>query len=134
MQRESLDPGPVPALPIALVTSKYVDIVIGLRLEIDRRGVWPRQRMGRPLSEATAMRSSSFFCLPNILWEHRIVAQKETVYRIRWTNEDVRKLKAHSKARTPLSVIAKKMNRTEGALRRKAGILGIGLGHHRPRG
>jgi hypothetical protein len=61
------------------------------------------------------------------------VAQKETVYRIRWTNEDVRKLKAHSKARTPLSVIAKKMNRTEGALRRKAGILGIGLGHHRPR-
>jgi len=42
-------------------------------------------------------------------------------------------LKAHSKARTPLPEIAKKMKRTEGALRRKAGILGIGLGHRRVR-
>jgi hypothetical protein len=50
-----------------------------------------------------------------------------------WTNEDVRDLKAHSKARTPLTVIANKMKRTEAALRRKAGILGIGLGHRRPR-
>ena len=32
---------------------------------------------------------------------------------------------------TPLPEIAKKMKRTERALRRKAGILGIGLGHHR---
>jgi hypothetical protein len=44
---------------------------------------------------------------------------------------DVRELKAHSKARTPLPEIAKKMKRTEKALRRKAGILGIGLGHNR---
>jgi hypothetical protein len=43
----------------------------------------------------------------------------------------VRELKPHSKARTPLTVIVKKMKRTEGALRRKAGILGIGLGHRR---
>jgi hypothetical protein len=43
----------------------------------------------------------------------------------------VRELKAHSKARTPLPEIAKKMKRTERALRRKAGILGIGLGHNR---
>lgn len=48
-----------------------------------------------------------------------------------WTKEDVRELKAHSKVRTPLPEIAKKMRRTEGALRRKAGILGIGLGHNR---
>jgi hypothetical protein len=39
--------------------------------------------------------------------------------------------KAHSKARTPVVQIAKAMKRTEGALRRKAGILGIGLGHDR---
>ena len=38
-----------------------------------------------------------------------------------------------SEARTPLTVIAKRMTRTEVALRRKAGILGIGLGHRRPR-
>jgi hypothetical protein len=57
------------------------------------------------------------------------VAQKKTGHRTPWTIEDVRALKAHSKARTPLTVIAKKMKRTEGALRRKAGIIGISLGH-----
>jgi hypothetical protein len=59
------------------------------------------------------------------------VARKETGHWTPWTNEDVRELKEHSQARTPLTVIAQKMNRTEGALRRKAGILGIGLGHRR---
>jgi hypothetical protein len=48
-----------------------------------------------------------------------------------WTKESVEELKAHSKARTPVAKIAKLMKRTEGALRRKAGILGIGLGHAR---
>ena len=48
-----------------------------------------------------------------------------------WTDDDVRELKAHSEARTPISVIAKKLKRTEGALRRKAGALGLGLGNHR---
>jgi hypothetical protein len=45
-----------------------------------------------------------------------------------WTKEDVRALKAHSKARTPVTKISKQMKRTVGALRRRAGILGIGLG------
>ncbi|MGP8231703.1 MAG: hypothetical protein ACLQL2_03435 [Methylovirgula sp.] len=48
-----------------------------------------------------------------------------------WTKEDVRALKAHSKARTPVAKISKEMKRTEGALRRRAGILGIGLGERR---
>jgi hypothetical protein len=63
------------------------------------------------------------------------VAQTKTGHRVHipWTNEDVRELKAHSKARTPLPEIAKRMKRTQGALRRKAGILGISLGHRRPR-
>jgi hypothetical protein len=63
------------------------------------------------------------------------VAQKKTGRRIRipWTNEDVRELKAHSEARTPLPEIAKKMKRTQEALRRKAAFLGIGLGHRRAR-
>jgi hypothetical protein len=59
------------------------------------------------------------------------VAQRKTAHKTPWTKEDERALKAHSKARTPLTEIAKKMKRTEGALRRKAGILGIGLGHRR---
>src|ERR1700722_14505502 len=66
-----------------------------------------------------------------ILREHRLVAQKKTAHGAPWTKEDVRELRAHSKARTPLPEIAKKMKRTERALRRKAGILGIGLGHRR---
>lgn len=45
--------------------------------------------------------------------------------------EDVRTLKAHSKARTPVAKVSKAMKRTVGALRRRAGILGVGLGHRR---
>jgi hypothetical protein len=48
-----------------------------------------------------------------------------------WTKEDVRTLKAHSKARTPVTKVSKVMRRTVGALRRRAGILGVGLGHRR---
>lgn len=51
--------------------------------------------------------------------------------RVPYTKDDVRKLKAHSRARTPLKKIAKEMKRTQGALRQKALHLGIGLGHQR---
>jgi hypothetical protein len=60
-----------------------------------------------------------------------VPTKKTTTHGSRWSKEDVKELKAHSKARTPVAKIAKAMNRTEGALRRKAGILGIGLGHDR---
>ena len=48
-----------------------------------------------------------------------------------WTKKDFAELKAHSKARTPVSKITKVMKRTHGALRRKAGIVGIRLGDRR---
>ena len=48
-----------------------------------------------------------------------------------WTKDDFRTLKAHSKARTPVVKVSKVMKRTVGALSRKAGILGIGLGERR---
>jgi hypothetical protein len=57
-------------------------------------------------------------------------AKKKTV-RNPFTKDDVKALKAHSKAKTPLAKIAKQMKRTEGSLRQKALILGIGLGHMR---
>ena len=66
-----------------------------------------------------------------ILREHPVSGTKKTGHWTPWTKEGVRELRAHSKARTPLLEIAKKMKRTERALRRKAGILGIGLGHRR---
>jgi hypothetical protein len=56
-----------------------------------------------------------------------VPTKKKTAHRSPWSKEDVKELKSHSKARTPVAKIAKAMKRTEGALRRKAGIIGIGL-------
>jgi hypothetical protein len=49
----------------------------------------------------------------------------------RWSKEDIRDLKAHSEARTPVAKVAKAMKRTEGAVRQKAKTIPIGLGHRR---
>jgi hypothetical protein len=58
---------------------------------------------------------------------------KKTKKRIRreYTKDDVKELRAHSKARTPVLKIAKLTKRTAGSLRKKAQTLGIGLGHQR---
>jgi hypothetical protein len=51
--------------------------------------------------------------------------------RVLYTREHVKELRAHSKARTPVSKIAKLLKRTEGSIRQKALSLGIGVGHMR---
>ena len=56
---------------------------------------------------------------------------KKTVLRREYTKADVKELRAHSKARTPVAKIAKLTKRTEGSLRQKALKLGIRLGHRR---
>jgi hypothetical protein len=48
-----------------------------------------------------------------------------------YTKADVKELRAHSKAKTPIAKIAKQTKRTVGSLRQKANRLGIGLGHRR---
>jgi hypothetical protein len=48
-----------------------------------------------------------------------------------YTKADVKELRAHSKAKTPVVKIAKLTKRSVGSLRQKAGNLGIGLGHRR---
>jgi hypothetical protein len=53
------------------------------------------------------------------------------VSRREYTKLDVKELRAHSKAKTPVAKIAKQMKRTEASLRQKARSLGIGLGHQR---
>lgn len=58
-------------------------------------------------------------------------AKKKRVKRREWTKADIKELKAHSKARTPVAKLAKMTKRTVGALRQKALNLGIGLGHLR---
>ena len=57
--------------------------------------------------------------------------KKKRPARKRYTASDVKLLRRHSKARTPVSKIAKLMGRSEGSLRQKALTLGIGLGHLR---
>ena len=53
--------------------------------------------------------------------------RRKTAHRSPWTKEDVRELKAHSKARTPVSNVAKALK----AIRQKALEIGIGIGHRR---
>ena len=53
------------------------------------------------------------------------------VNRREWTNSDIRELKVHSRAKTPVARIAKLTKRTVGALRQKAFQLGFSLGHRR---
>ena len=56
---------------------------------------------------------------------------KKTIVRREYTKVDVKELRAHSKAKTPVAKIAKLTRRTEGSLRQKALKLGIKLGHGR---
>jgi hypothetical protein len=56
---------------------------------------------------------------------------KKAAARNPWTKDDVRELRVHSKARTPVVAVAKAMKRTEGAVRQKAKTIGVGLGHRR---
>jgi hypothetical protein len=61
----------------------------------------------------------------------KVKAAKKTSKRREWTKADLKELKDHSKARTPVVKIAKLTKRSEGALRQKALHMGIGLGHRR---
>jgi hypothetical protein len=60
-----------------------------------------------------------------------VAKAKKIVTRREYTNADVKELRAHSKAKTPVAKIAKLTKRTEGSLRQKAIKLGIRLGHRR---
>ncbi|WP_271611453.1 hypothetical protein [Bradyrhizobium sp. CCBAU 21360] len=53
------------------------------------------------------------------------------IVRREYTKADVKELRAHSKARTPVAKLAKLTKRSEGSLRQKALKLGISLGHRR---
>jgi hypothetical protein len=58
---------------------------------------------------------------------------KNVAKRVRreYTKIEVKELRAHSKAKTPVDKIAKLTKRSVGSLRQKALTLGIGLGHQR---
>ena len=58
---------------------------------------------------------------------------KKRAARRDWTPAEVRLLRQHSRAKTPVNTITKAFKRTAGALRQKARTLGIPLGHQRPK-
>ena len=69
---------------------------------------------------------------PSKIREQKLAKKsKKKIARREYSKADVRELRAHSKARTPVDKIAKLTKRTVGALRQKALKLGIGLGHQR---
>lgn len=65
----------------------------------------------------------------NRLGEHQVA--KTIGKRKEYTKDDLKLLKTHSKARTPVAKLSKLMKRSEGSLRQKARAMGIGLGHQR---
>jgi hypothetical protein len=55
-------------------------------------------------------------------------SKRKKIVRREYTKADVRELRAHSRARTPVVKIAKMTKRTVGSLRQKALKLGLRLG------
>lgn len=61
----------------------------------------------------------------------KTASKAKKIARRPYSKADIKELRAHSKARTPVEKIAKLTKRTVGSLRQKAMKLGIGLGHQR---
>jgi hypothetical protein len=61
----------------------------------------------------------------------RTGAARKRVVRRDWTRADVKELRQHSKNKTPVKTISRALKRSPGALRQKARVLGIPLGHRR---
>jgi hypothetical protein len=55
---------------------------------------------------------------------------KKRPYKV-WTRDDLKDLKQHSRAKTPVAKIAKALKRTEATIRMKAYQLGLSIGHRR---
>jgi len=61
----------------------------------------------------------------------KTIAKRKRVVRRDWTRTEIKELRQHSKDKTRVQVISKALKRTPGALRQKARVLGIPLGHRR---
>ena len=61
----------------------------------------------------------------------KAVVRKRRVARRDWTPAEVKELRRHSKDKTRVTTISRALRRTPAALRQKAQILGLPLGHRR---
>jgi hypothetical protein len=69
------------------------------------------------------------FSLGEAMAKKRKKAMK--IRRRAWSKVELRELKDHSRAKTPVAKIAKQTRRTPGALRQQAFKMGLSLGHRR---
>ena len=61
----------------------------------------------------------------------KTIVRTKRIVRRDWTRAEVKELKQHSKNKTRVKTISRALKRTPGALRQKARMLGIPLGHRR---
>jgi hypothetical protein len=61
----------------------------------------------------------------------KTIVRTKRVVRRDWTRAEVKELRQHSKNKTRVKTISRALKRTPGALRQKARVLGIPLGHRR---
>ena len=61
----------------------------------------------------------------------KTIARRKRAVRRDWTRAEVKELRQHSKDKTRVKTISRALKRTPGALRQKARVLGIPLGHRR---
>jgi hypothetical protein len=93
-----------------------------------KRGDLKKEPRHRIVAKQNSCATTTF---PKIRSRNWLRSQKKKITRREYSKADVRELRAHSKARTPVDKIAKLTKRTVGSLRQKALKLGIGLGHQR---
>ena len=95
--------------------------------------VFVKARMSSKIARIELLRSKFRMLQPPSKNQEQKLAKKskKKIVRREYSKADVRELRAHSKARTPVDKIAKLTKRTVGALRQKALKLGIRLGHQR---
>jgi len=103
-------------------------------LWIQIKNVIVKARMSSKKEIGSNCCEANFLCYNDALQnqEQKLAKKsKKKIARREYSKADVRELRAHSKARTPVDKIAKLTKRTVGALRQKALKLGIRLGHQR---
>jgi len=63
-------------------------------------------------------------------WFYMAKKRKTRAYKV-WTTDDLKALRQHSRAKTPVAKIAKALKRTEATIRMKAYQLGFSVGHRK---
>jgi hypothetical protein len=98
----------------------------------------PQNASTRCLSYEQATRNQSFVTRRRLVIHGvpslegiKMAKKTKRAKRREWTKSDLRELRGHSRAKTPVAKISKMTKRTERALRQKAFELGLPLGHRR---